>query len=493
MRKINFLSWILLLLLAYPVTAQLSGSNLLEYQLGNLPDTDPQNLSTLYDQLNLTYRFENLILKTKIEQFQTEDDNKKYSELAQRSIIFRHGDFKLAVGNFYHIIGRGLLLRSYEIPGTILEDVGFRSRYGFYRDLDGFFIGYDPGFAEITAFRGKPLNNAIPPIISDDFRRPNLLEGINGTFYFDNWSAGGAYMRNNIDGEVREYFSTNLSVNLPIDIQLYSEYAQQSGAGNDLFDLSNVSAHALYLSLNFLAGPFGMSAEYKDYNEFLLGFNDPPPLVKEQQYLLLNRLTHRLIPSNESGWQTEFFYTLDEGHSMIVNIAEAVNETQLFRNIFKEQFAELSYIMNSTTSLKGFIDHSKETNPVTEDRYTAGAYAETGITSRIGLNVDVEYQTVTRTAFEKDEFTNYALLVVVSYAPDLSLGIVAEHSDDQREVSAGESNETWLSGSLSYQYKQHHLITLFYGKRRGGNACTSGICYEVLPFEGFEIRISSLL
>jgi len=237
MRRSNFYSWILLLLLAYPATAQLSGSNLLEYQLGNLPDTDPKNLSTLYDQLNLTYRFENLVMKAKIEQFQTADNNKKYSELAQRSIRFRRDNLELAVGNFYHIIGRGLLLRSYEIPGTILEDVGFRSRYGFYRDLDGFYIGYDPGFAEITAFRGRPLNNAIPPTISEDFRKPNLLEGINGMVYFGNWNAGGAYMRNNIGGEVREYFSTNVSINLPFDVQLYSEYAQQSDDGNRSEDM----------------------------------------------------------------------------------------------------------------------------------------------------------------------------------------------------------------------------------------------------------------
>ena len=33
-----------------------------------------------------------------------------------------------------------------------------------------------------------------------------------------------------------------------------------------------------------------------------------------------------------------------------------------------------------------------------------------------------------------------------------------------------------------------NTIQLFAGKRRGGPACTSGICYEVLDFKGAEIK-----
>ena len=51
----------------------------------------------------------------------------------------------------------------------------------------------------------------------------------------------------------------------------------------------------------------------------------------------------------------------------------------------------------------------------------------------------------------------------------------------------------WFGYSVGYQYSNSHFISLFYGKRRGGTACTAGICYEVLPFEGFELRLSSNL
>jgi hypothetical protein len=37
-----------------------------------------------------------------------------------------------------------------------------------------------------------------------------------------------------------------------------------------------------------------------------------------------------------------------------------------------------------------------------------------------------------------------------------------------------------------------NTISMFAGKRRGGPACTSGICYEVLDFEGIEIRLKTI-
>ena len=49
---------ILLLMFIFPIFswARLSVTNLAEYQVGNLPRTDPGNLSTLYNQLDLEYR-----------------------------------------------------------------------------------------------------------------------------------------------------------------------------------------------------------------------------------------------------------------------------------------------------------------------------------------------------------------------------------------------------------------------------------------------------
>lgn len=485
---------ILFVVSAYgPLLSQFSISNILEYQLGNLPGTDPKSLSTLYDQINISYRHDLFRLATKVETFQSADETKSYADFVQKTLSFEHENLGLTLGNFYHIIGRGLLLRSYEIPGTVLEDIGLRTRYGFYRDMEGVMASYSPSFAEIYAFYARPLNNIVPPNFSDDIRRPRLLEGVESRFFVPGWTFSGSYLRDNSEDQYDEYGSMAVEAALPYDIQIYSEYAQQLGGENEFLDLSKKTAHALYMGANWLYEAFGMSFEYKSYNEFLLGYNDPPPLVKEHQYLLLNRSTHRIIPTNETGWQSEFFYRMNEGHILNLNFAESVNELFEQRYIFQEQFFEINYRLSDFTTIKGFIDHSLETLSSIDKRYTVGAYFETEFSDLWSTSIDIEYQQFNRTVVETYKIKNYALLFSVSKAPDLSFGFVLEKSNDPADIQEDKEAEYWLGGNLAYQYSRVHLVSLFLGKRRGGNACTSGICYELLPFEGVELRITSNL
>ena len=94
-------------------------------------------------------------------------------------------------------------LRSYEIGGTALEDIGFRTRYGFYKDIDGLLFKYEPERVQIKAFRGRPLQNDLPPLEPFlDFRRPNLIEAIETTVSLvDDYQVGGIYLRNNAEDE----------------------------------------------------------------------------------------------------------------------------------------------------------------------------------------------------------------------------------------------------------------------------------------------------
>ena len=474
-------------------SGQFSMSNVLEYQLGNLPNTEPANMSTLYDQLNMTYRYDLITLAAKVEQFQSADRQTSYTDFVQKSIRINHDDLGLVIGNFYHIVGRGLLLRSYEIPGAVIEDLGLRSRYGFYRDMDGFMASYTPDFAEIYLFRGRPLNNIAPPIITDDIRRPHLLEGGEARFYLSPFMVSGSYLRDNIQTAYDEYGSLAAEANLPYNVQITGEYAAKMGTGYSFFDLSNQTPHAFYLGANWLYGEFGMSAEYKDYYDFLLGYNDPPTLVKEHQYLLLNRSTHRLIPANESGWQTEFFYRFIDGMALNVNIAESVNEFYDNRYLFSEQFAEISYPFSDQSNAKIFIDHSLETLVGIQDRYTGGVYLHTQLDDFWSADIDLEYQQFRQEQSVATDVKNYALLLTISRAPDFSAGITIEKSNDPVDLPEGKESEYWLGGNIAYQYSQVHLLSLFLGKRRGGNACNSGICYEILPFEGIEFRLTSIL
>jgi hypothetical protein len=483
---------LLLVLVTVTVRAQLSVSNLLEYQLGNLPETDPSDRTGLYDQLNLSYRYDRISLETRVESFQTQDRSANYARFTQKSITFEDGDIGVTVGNYYHIMGRGLLLRSYEIPGTVIEDLSFRSRYGFYRDIEGIAARYRGDLFELYLIHGRPLNNTLPPTQSGTAQwRPHLLQGAEGRVYLGDWQIGAAYLRDETGDRRDEFGSLSAGVALPLDMQIYGEYARKSGGGQEWLDLSDQSGHALYASWNGLFGALGASFEYKDYNDFQLGYNDPPPLVKEHQYLLLNRNTHNAAAINETGWQSEFYYIFEGGHLINVNFSEAVNELFGNRFLFQEQFAEFSYKTGHLSSIKVFFDRNMEGLMSVEDRYTTGLYFDSEIFDQWGAIIDLQYQTYRYTVGETGPNRNLALILSASYAPDLAFGVVTEYSDDPNYIPEGKTGSYWVGMNISYQYSQVHLITFFYGSRRGGNACTSGICYEILPFEGAEVRLNS--
>ncbi len=163
------------------------------------------------------------------------------------------------------------------------------------------------------------------------------------------------------------------------------------------------------------------------------------------------------------------------------------------RYVFQEQFIEANYYLSPITNIKVFFDHSFETLLSIDKRYTIGSYFQTEFSDTWSMSVDLEYQQFNLNASEIQKIKNYAAIVSISRAPDLSFGFVLERSSDPADISQDKEQEYWLGGNLSYQFSQVHLISMFAGKRRGGNACSSGICYEILPFEGVELRITSNL
>ncbi|MGW8315714.1 MAG: hypothetical protein ACWGNV_08955, partial [Bacteroidales bacterium] len=57
--------------------------------MGNLPGTDPRDLTSLYDQLNLRYSIQSLALKVRVEQFYPSyGDDKNYTKLSQYNVKY---------------------------------------------------------------------------------------------------------------------------------------------------------------------------------------------------------------------------------------------------------------------------------------------------------------------------------------------------------------------------------------------------------------------
>ncbi len=488
---------IVLIFMSIEGHSQFSGNNIMEILVGNVPDTDPPALVSNYDQLNLNYRFKGFRASTKLEYFINEFEERRYVDLSQLQLRYSTKSLQFTAGHFYEMLGNGLLLRAYEIPGTIFESQGYRVRHGFYRDLLGVSGGYEGKRFHLKALYGKPLVNVLPPTVDFNERRIDKIYAVNTGYAVWGQNFSINYLLNAPSGMHHHFGSVNLSGNLPFDFSYNTEVAAEFGTGQPLFT-GDRSTHAIYASLAYAGLNFGGSLEWKDYSNFFLGsgFNDPPTLIKEHSYKVLNRSTHVTQLTNERGYQVEVYYRFNAGQMLTLNTSRARNEfSEIY--VFNEYFAELYAPVGESASIKWFIDYARD--PVKEEpnRYATGGIYETPFPGKWSSLIELEYQYFERDGLIGGVVHNAVLIAGVSRRSNLSFSATWELSTDPYMTDNINTFEIerqarhWIGLDARYKFNRHHTLTIFAGQRRGGPSCTSGICYEVLDFQGVEIRLTS--
>ncbi len=487
-----------------------SGSNMMEFQYGNLPNLEPKDQFSLYDQLNLAYRYKTLNAQIRIEQYYPSfgTDN-KYFRLSQAKVQYRSKKLDLQVGNIYSSFGRGLLLRMYEIPGSIWETRGYRVRYGFYKDMLGGSAKINLNNLEVKVLGGKVLDVTLPPTISDgnvkdqiQARRPDLVAGAETSYRFNKQKVGLMYMRNETNNNslgseddimVSHYASINYEGILLNNLSVYSELAHKIEKGINVFSFDREAAYGGYIGLNYFINNIGASLEYKNYHNFFIGtgVNDPPTLVKEQSYRLLNRSTHVPILTDESGYQLEVYYNMKNGSLLTFNTSMARNEVvEGDPTYFLEFFGEYQFYAGDNISGKAFADYSRDPFINEMNRYATGGIVEMAH-EKLSSTVELEWQMINRVTSMDVTFSNWYVNYTLSKASKFSASLLLEVTGDPVQVNEGKNHNFYPSTSFSYHINPKNIFTLFVGKRRGGPACNSGVCYDVLDFEGLEMRFST--
>ena len=466
--------------------SQISGNNLLETQFGRLPSDTVDVFPTIYDRAVIDYKYKKLKAGVTIEQFYSPYAGRNYFAIQQARLQYQSRTLEIKVGNFYETIGRGTLMRSFQVQGAILEDLSFRSRHYFHRDLLGGSVQFRKKNFSIKGLYGKPLNNLFPTNQSFEDRRPDDLAALYADYNVKNHIVGGGlmYLGNEFDDEL--FGMVNFSGGLSDVISYYGEFS----SGIHQFSKENTvtkNRYAAYINLNFSYEKLGISAEYKYYNNFLLGagFNEPPALIKEHTYRTLNRSTHVMQPTNEQGYQFEAFYNVNEASILTLNHAIAINDFGR-RFIFQEYFAEYATLLRQKHDLQLFVDYAEDPLKGEKKRLSWGAYAEWKVKKQSGFKTEFEMQTFTRA---NEHVYNYILYLGYSYKSKFSSGVIAEASNDSFIIDS--KNKLWLGVNTKYKIHRSHTILLFAGQRRGGPACNAGVCYEVLDFEGVELRLTS--
>ncbi|UXP31550.1 DUF6029 family protein [Reichenbachiella agarivorans] len=501
MRNKFLLICVCLLTSAFAIHAQgqIQGSNLMEYQLGNIPNQKPAYQSSLFDQLDLSYRFKSFGLDTRIEQYYPSfGEDIDYTRVSQFKFQYKSDFLDVELGNIYASFGRGLLMRTYEIPGSIWETRGYRVRYGFYRDLLGAAVTMKYNHGEVKLIRGEVLDVTLPPTLSKDIdRRPDLIEGIQGSYRLGHHSLGLIYMRHHsesqstIDADPDRYLSVFYDGVLFDNFSIYGEMAKKLYDDVSIGDFSDEAAYGGYVGVNFYLGNFGVSLEYKDYHNFSLGtgINDPPTLVKEHSYRLLNRSTHIPSLTDESGYQVEVYYTMENGSIVTLNTSRASNQiTDDNQPVFQEYFAEYQFNPLETLSAKIFADYAIDPLNNEDNRYAAGTYLDVSH-SKLTSTLEFEWQYIERL---DDKFSNLYAAYTLSNPSSYSVSLVMEWTADPNQFAQDTDTFNYYPAVVgSYRPNSKNIITLFAGKRRGGPACNSGVCYNVLDFEGVELRLNT--
>ncbi len=465
--------------------AQFSGNNTAEYQYGRLPG-DTTSLSTLYDRLagNYTYKF--LKASATLEQFNTPLAGSTYVKLTQFSLQYKRKPLEIKIGNFYETIGRGTLLRSFEIPGAILEDLSYRSRHYFNRDILGISARFQHRNFVTKVLYGSPLNFVFPPTQEIGNRRADTIAAIYSEYTLKKQTFGVSAMTHSNSGNDNVFFMATFSGNVSNWLSYYIELAKNV---NDFAvdDFSSQSSYAIYGGLNVALPDFGLSAEYKNYKNFLIGsgINEPPALIKEHSYKVLNRSTHVLQPVNETGYQVEIFYSFPDLSTLTFNNSMAINNFgETF--VYQEYFIEYDFSILDKHTIKVFADYAEDPFKLEENRISAGISSDLKFFKASAITTEYEFQTFTRL---NENYQNQILVLGYAFKSKLICNLVTESSNDSFVVTG--NSKIWFGGNVKYQVNKSNSLQLFAGERRGGPACNAGVCYEVLDFKGVEVRLTS--
>lgn len=485
-----------ILLLAYgsSMFAQLSVQNIAAYQHGNIPGTEPENLNVFYDQLNLQYRWKPLRASLRVEQFYSPDSlSGDYQKISQFQLNFRKKGLDIKLGNFYETLGKGLLLRGYEIKNSIYEDPIHRVKQGFYKDMLGAYAGYSSTNFAVKLLSGRMLDNQLP--ITSDKNRENYINAGEFRGIYESYSLGAIFLNSTFNDNTSNYLSLFSSGTIGDGFNYYAEFASQLTDSTTYFNTESHRSYGGYATISYSGQGYGLSLEVKDYRNFFLGtgYSDPPTLAKEHTYRLLNRITHVINLVDESGFQAEAFWAPWDSHLFTFNYSRNLNEIYS-EFVSYEYFLEWYASLGRHHQLKVFIDYSGDDIKFEPERYTAGLYYTRYFNKGWSASFESEWQEVTRKFpnIPANKYNNVYGSIAVNQSTKFSAAFVLEFSNDPTAADLSNTDqietERFYPGvNLSYRPDKKNTLQLFAGERRGGPACTAGICYEVLDFKGIEL------
>ncbi len=455
-----------------------------------------------------------------------------FEGISRRYIEYKKDNLKLRIGNSSEIYGRGLVLNLFENRGLAYDTWvdGIKASYK-YKNLKTSIIAGTINYKDsvniyrLEKYRIKGGNIEYKLI-------PNLKLG----FSFIGAEADIPQI-NKINvttkAELPElYFDFTVK-----NMNLFFSWAHKWTHSPDLSISSN--GFGIYSSIDYTEGPLGITIDYKNYrfdvqNPFLrddvtrttkfMPFQNPPIVMKEHSYTLLSRALHQIDFNDEVGIQIDAIYAFNEDFNINLNFSLSSRQDKYnynssifgFERIdrnsnvfpssdkrfspFLEFYSEAEYYFDNTNALRlGFAHRTKTFYNDFTGLLGTHTIKSTVIPMQFEYQLDKNFSTLLQYEFEavndnyntgQENFNNQFISFIASLYSKLSLTLRYEYTNNNFDPSG---RNDWLIGEVGYRISGANLVALSYGRERGGQICSNGICRYILPFKGFRFSLQTTI
>jgi len=448
--------------------------------------------------------------------------------LSKRFIEYRDNGFSVRVGNSSELYSHGLVLNLFENRGLAYDTW-----------LDGIKTNY-----KYSNFNASLIAGTIDFRDSINIARHEKykLRGGNLEYKIKKIGKVGASF---ISAEATIPQSVNnkiANVELPeiyFDIN-YNEFDFHFGWAqkwvNTPIDKNTSRGTGIYSSLSFAGENLGITIDYKNYkfdpqNPFLqndetrttklLPFQNPPIVMKEHSYTLLTRALHHVDFNDEVGIQFDAIYTFNENLNFNLNFSlasshnsylynnstfsftssKALNllpSTKINYSPYSEMFLEGEYYFDYETALRfGFARREKTlynnftgaNGSHTIKSFVVPIQFQYQVTENLSSTLQYEFEAVNDNYnVGQENFNNHFITIITSLANKVTFALRYEHTNNNFDPS---NRKDWLVGELGYRISGSNLVSFSYGRERGGQICSNGICRYILPFKGIKFSLQT--
>lgn len=443
--------------------------------------------------------------------------------------FFEYDDSKFygRIGDFSQLYGRGLALNLFENRGL-----------GYDTWMDGMKVKYTSDYFNLSALYGTVDFNDSITIARHEIHK--IRGGNLEITPIKNLALGLTYIYSKSSIKlIREI--KPVEINLPSiylnfslsDFTLLFDYAYKETK------IENENKKSLgagyYGALSYNIAGLGITLDYKNYffderDPFekyditrptrMAQFQNPPIVMKEHSYTLLTRAIHEIDFNDETGLQLEVLKSIGESTELNFNASIAsrhgyhkynpslfsfdMQERSLdflpsFSNEYSpywELFGEIVYYFDESTYAKLALARRDKTF---YDEFFEGRNSHVIKSTVLPIQINhslsnfyaVEFQGEFEKVFDnynekQKHFSNFLFTLINTFSSQFTLTARFEFTNNKFEVSG---KQDWFTIETGLRITQGNILLASYGKERGGQVCSNGVCRYIQPFEGFRFSI----